>query len=644
MTFHVTDERTGVPTATIDPTTLPTFDARQWATSDRTWSGQGTTVTLLAEHATEADAAELSAEPGELGGVELTVSALRATVVTIRLEARLADAAGFWHPNAGWERTLAADWSPWRTVSLVESAPAGCLYDTAGVSMLAFAADRTVSETAVRFGVSEEHKKFGVWLRLPLAAGHRLRLRLAPAGGTAAAALRDLRGWFARLPGGEPLPTPDFARTPVYSTWYAFTQDVSAERVEGEAALAAGLGFGQLYLDDGWQRGAHGRGYSGCGDWRPDTAKFPDLSAHVETVRGLGLRYVAWIAPLLLGERSDAYRSLAHLAPRRNQTLDCRILDPRHAAVRRHVVAVCAALVEEHGLDGLKVDFLDEAMVYAGAADPATDDPATAGPATDGPATADAVTAGPATADQGYLSDVGAAMAAMLGELREALRRLRGEEFVVELRQPYVGPAMTAFGNALRANDCPADAVANRLRTLDIAMLAPGGAVHSDMIMWDPQAEPQVLARQFHGAWHAVPQISTRLELLPRAHREALAFWLSTWRELRSALTGGRLEPGRPDELYPRVTATAEGLRVVTCYAPTVVPVGPDTAERLVVVNATGTGRILLEVAGPPRRAQVEVFDCQGELVDRQDRELVAGLTAIAVPSHGVCRVDQHAA
>lgn len=616
MTARALDERPRVDSGTIIPaalTTPPTFDTQQWATSDQTWSAHGTSVTLLSEDG----AAELVAEETGTGGAHLTVTGRRPTVVTIRLETRLGDAAGFWHPNAGWERTLPADWSPWRTVSLVDSAPVGCLYDTAGRSMLAFAADRTVAETALRFGVSEEQKKFGVWLRLPLDTDQALRLRLTPDGGTVAAALRDLRGWFAQLPGGRPMPTPDFARTPVYSTWYAFTQDVSAEPVAKEAALAAELGFGQLFLDDGWQLGGHGRGYAGCGDWQPDPAKFPDLKAHVQAVRGLGLRYVAWIAPLLLGARSDAYRLLADLAPHRNHALDCQILDPRHAQVRRHVVATCARLVEEFGLDGLKVDFLDEAMSYAGATDPA------------------------ASGSEGYLPDVGAAMAAMLGELREALRRLRGDDFVIELRQRYTGPAMTAFGNALRATDCPADAVANRIRTLDIALLAPGGTVHSDMIMWDHQAAPQVLARQFHGAWHAVPQISTRLTLLPPEHRKTLAFWLSTWRELRPALTGGHLEPGRPDELYPQVTAVGGGRHVVTCYTQAVVPVGPGSAGDLVIVNATGTDRLLLEVAGPPRHVQVRVHDCQGNPVGRRTRELTAGLTEVPVPPHGVCRIEQ---
>ncbi|MFJ2863924.1 glycoside hydrolase family 36 protein [Kitasatospora sp. NPDC087314] len=593
-------------TGYLDLATLPTFTPDQW--------GSGTRQLRLHDARITVDAAPDTAVLEPTDGDTAVVTATTATDVTLRIDVPLGDAAGFWHPNANWERTLPADWSPWRSVSLVDSAPAGCLYDTAGHAVLAFAADRTVRQTAVRFGVSEEHKRFGVWLRFPLGPGESFRLRLAEPGTTLAAALRELRTWFAGLPGGAPLPTPDFGRTPVYSTWYAFTQDVNAAEIEREAVLAAELGCGQLFLDDGWQLHGDGRGYAGCGDWQADPAKFPDLRAHVGAVRATGLRYVAWIAPLLLGERSEAHRTWARLAPHHVHRLDCRILDPRHAQVREHVVRTCRDVVENYGLDGLKIDFLDEAVAYAGAPAPGQSGP-------------------------GYVSDVGEAMALLLTGLREELRELRGDDFVIELRQRYTGPAMTAFGNLLRAIDCPADAVANRVRTLDIAMLAPGGAVHSDMLMWDPQGPPEVVARQIHGALHSVPQISTRLSELSGSHRETLAFWLATWQRLSPVLTGGHYEPGRPDELYPQIVARHADRWVITSYAdrPVTLPAGPW--RDLTLVNASTAGRLLLEVAGPARRVRLEGYDAAGRAQRPVVLDLPAGLHSVPVPAGGLCQV-----
>ncbi|RPK37649.1 Melibiase [Streptomyces sp. ADI92-24] len=598
-------------TTSLDSIDLAAFDPGQWADGANTLDVGDTRISLR----TPADSATLTLSQDDAAGTEALVTATADGTVTLRLDVPLGDAVGFWHPDAGWERTLPADWSAWRGLSLVRSAPVGCLYDTAGRSLLALAANRTVQKSWIRFGVSEERKRFGVWLRLSLTAGQTCRVRISAPGTTMAAALRRLRQWLVGLPGGEPLPVPEFARTPVYSTWYAFTQDVTAAEVEEEAALAAALGCGQLFLDDGWQLLGNGRGYAGCGDWQPDPFKFPDFRAHVSTVRRAGLHYTAWIAPLLLGERSSAHQAWAPYAPHHVPHLDCFVLDPRHSEVRAHIVDTCRTLVDTYGLDGLKIDFLDEAMAYD--AVPAPDQPA-----------------------PGYIPDIGEAMAALLADIRDALRALRGDQFVIELRQPYIGPAMTALGNALRATDCPADPVANRIRTLDIALLAPCGAVHSDMVMWDPQATPESLARHFHGALHSVPQISVRLSRLSPSHRETLAFWLATWRRLAPVLTSGHYEPGRPDELFPQVTAAHGDQRVITNYTDRIVPLRTESWRSHSLINASTASRMVLDVSGPPRQVRARIHDARGRLQQATALTLTPGIHTIEVPPSGTCVLE----
>ena len=145
------------------------------------------------------------------------------------------------------------------------------------------------------------------------------------------------------------LAVPPLAIEPVYSTWYTFIQDVNAEVIESEAALAVPMGCGSVFIDDGWKQLAVGRGYQGCGDWVPDTDKFPDLLAHIRRVRALGAGVVLWVAPLLLGTDSDAYADLAEYAPLRRTPTDCFILDPRHRTVREHLADVCLRLVTDYG-------------------------------------------------------------------------------------------------------------------------------------------------------------------------------------------------------------------------------------------------------------------------------------------------------
>ncbi|MFE7615986.1 glycoside hydrolase family 36 protein [Streptomyces sp. NPDC057496] len=516
--------------------------------------------------------------------------------VEVRLSLPLGDAAGYWHPKAGWSRTLVADWAGRTDVSLVDGLAAGCLYDHTGATMLTFAAADPVPEVSVRYGVSEENDTYVVHLALPASARpHRLLLvRRSP---SVASALGVLRTWYAaELPA---MPVPEAARLPLYCTWYAFNQQVDAATVETQAKCAAGLGFGTLVLDDGWQHLGSGRGYAGVGDWVPDPAKFPDFTAHVARVRGTGLKYLAWVAPLLLGPRADCHPRWAPHATAAAGVPGAYVLDPRRPEVRTHVVGLCVRLVREHGLDGLKVDFLDEAMVYAG----------------DG---------------QG---DIGRALTLLLTELRAALEAVR-TDLLLELRQPYVGPGMAAFGNMLRSFDCPADSAANRVRTIDTAFLAVGGAVHSDPLLWDTTAPVEAAARQLIGALHSVPQVSVRLDTLPESHTAALRFWLGRWRRLRDTLLDGDVEPGRPDDLYTLVRAEDGETRVVTVHSERAVPMDRPSVRTTFLVNGSEVDRLVLDFADGAE-VDVEVRGPDGRMIERNRMVVPVGLNSLTVPRMG---------
>ncbi|WP_327357981.1 glycoside hydrolase family 36 protein [Streptomyces sp. NBC_01304] len=538
-------------------------------------------------------------------GVRMLTVRCPGAPLEIRLSVPLGDAAGYWHPQGGWQRTLLADWAGRSEVSLVDAAAAGCLYDHTGATLLTFAAADPVREASLRFGVSEESDTHVVHLRLP-ASKEPHEIAFVPRAASVASALRVLRGWFAERI--VPMPVPEAARTPVYSTWYAFNQNVSATEVETQATLAARLGCGVLILDDGWQELGSGRGYAGCGDWRPDRAKFPDFTAHVERVQETGLRYVAWIAPLLLGPSAACFDRLASCAPAPAGAPGAYVLDPRLPQVRAHVVELCTRLVAEHGLDGLKVDFLDEVMVYAGSPEC------------------------PAGAD---IPDVGLAMTALLTELRAALESVR-PEVLLELRQPYTGPGMAPFGNMLRSFDCPADATANRVRTLDTSLLAVGGAVHSDMLLWDRDAPVEAVARQLIGALHCVPQISVRLDELSESHLRTVEFWLRQWSAHRELLLDGEVEPGRPDELFTVVRAAAAGQALISVHSDRVVPLDLAAHQRFTLVNGSPTDRIAVEVRGGEGWTQSLVHGPDGRMIEGPLHFLHEGLQSLPVPRGGL--------
>ena len=101
------------------------------------------------------------------------------------------------------------------------------------------------------------------------------------------------------------LPVPDFAYDPVFCTWTAIHHDVSEDWILRNARLAADLGFGTWLTDDGWftDKAAFGD-YRYTGDWEPFLGKFPGFAGHVRAVQEMGLRYVLWVAPFMVGDAS----------------------------------------------------------------------------------------------------------------------------------------------------------------------------------------------------------------------------------------------------------------------------------------------------------------------------------------------------
>lgn len=557
------------------------------------------------EQLTVADGIEVTvvADDGTWTELEIRVSA--GVGLDLRFEVPLGLGVAYWHPGAGPDRTLPADWAGRTATSLVSWAPVGCLHDAAGLSLFAWALDELVDELEIRYGVSEEHKTFAVELHgRPVAEVRRLGFVSSRTGEALAQSVARLAHWLSGRLSTTPLPVPAVARRPVYSTWYTFTQDLDQDRVAAEAGLAVRLGCGSVFVDDGWQRHAVGRGYAGCGDWVPDAAKFPDLERFSTDLHDHGAGVVLWIAPLLLGRDADVFATLGRYAPQAVDHLDCHVLDPRHREVREHLADTCARLVADYALDGLKIDFLDQAMVYRG------------------------------TWSDGDLDDVGEAMQTLLALIHERLTESGHGDAAVEFRQPYVSPAIGAYGQILRAGDCPGDAVVNRRSTIDARLLAVGQVVHGDMLMWGPTGGPEAVAQQLYGCWFAVPQISMLLAGLTGEQSEALAGLLALWQELAPVVLDGTLTVQGSERAYDLVRADRAdlGRSVIGRYAPVVVEV--DFPGEVSIMNATAEDSVVVRLgagwsvrAGTTRSAAAAVVGQVGVLG--------TGLHDVPVPPYG---------
>ncbi|MDL9980215.1 glycoside hydrolase family 36 protein [Microbacterium sp. ASV49] len=522
----------------------------------------------------------------------------------IVLQTPLGNASGFWNPEFTLAPALPADWRGHESFSAVKSAPVGVLTDIDGTSSLAFGFDCVVDEGVLQFGASEESKSFVVRLGVSAELARRrgaIDLAVVTSRPPYEEAIRLLSDFLHGGAGHRPISRT--ATRPVYSTWYAYSQAVSARIVEDEARMARELGCRSVFIDDGWQAFGDGRWYAGCGDWIPDTAKFPDLRGTVDGLHALDMDVVLWIAPLLLGVQSAAYEDLRRFAPLHSPGLRADVLDPRRREVRAHVAATCARLVRDYDLDGLKIDFLNNAMVYAG------------------------------TPSDGDIDDVGRAMVALLREVADEVDAVRPGT-LIEFRQPYVSPAVAPFADVIRADDCPADADQNRRSIVDLRLFAERQIVHSDPLMWDPTAGPDAPARQVLNAFFGVPQLSMPLGSLPASHARVVAELIAEWEGLRDTLLGGELFAALPAEGYPIVGCRREDALVVAAYQPRVLELALDGVATLSIVNATASTSLPYALAGDPVRGILRAPGTEPTPV------VLSGRGFLDVPAWGVVHLD----
>jgi alpha-galactosidase len=546
--------------------------------------------------------------PGTRSGV-LRYDVVAGDVVRIRWTWPADTAVTLWRATQGSHRQLPTDWGSHRDIRSVRSAPVGSLVDAQDRSLLTVSLSATVRGCDFAIGVNEEGAEQLIELAVddiePTDGVRRFTLRIDLRDRHFAEALRGVTDeWTAEL-GNRIAAVPELGRQAMYSTWYSDHQHVSAESVERHARAGASYGCQAVIVDDGWQTDDTARGYAHCGDWEPTSRKFPDMARHVRRVHELGLDYVLWIAPPLIGAHSKEWDRLKDRTLGYVDGLRASVLDPRYAEVRDHIVESCVRPVRDWGVDGLKLDFLDS---WAWPSPP---------PAPDGDCS---------SVDEG----VELILRAITAEL--------GPEVLIEFRQDYVNPRLWQFGTFLRAADCAMDPVENRVRTIDSRLLAGDRAVHSDMLMWHPSAAPETVAQQFIGAMFSTPQVSVQLDALPDAQESVVRFWLGFLRDHADVLLHGVLIPSRPDARYTQVRAVGSKT-VVAVFSNPVVRLS-ESDRSVMLVNGGSEPRILVEGAGPGP-VDLVVSDCSGVEIYR-GTTTAPELWAIDVPVAGVARIERN--
>ena len=528
------------------------------------------------------------------------------------------DVVHVWHPFAS-HGFLPPEWDSGgrHRTSIASGMPLAALVGTRDENRLSVACSESSRVLDMAAGLVEETGEirfrvgFFVAPEAPLAHYEAL-LRLDARPRFFGDAVRESAQWLSAHSGHAPADAPAAAFEPLYSSWYAFHQDVHAAEIEAECAIAARDGMRTVILDDGWQTDDTSRGYSFCGDWEVSRRRFPDgMAAHVSRVHALGMKYMAWYSVPFVGYKSRNYGRFRGKYLKSIPDLAAAVLDPRFREVREFLAGTYEKAVREWDLDGLKLDFIDRFRIDG-------EDPA----AKENFAGRD-------------IRSLPEAVDALLGDILGRLRAIK-PDVLVEFRQSYVGPAIRAYGNMFRASDCPGDVCANRVRIANLRLTSGASAVHSDMLMWHPAATPETAALQILASLFGVVQYSMKLRDLPPAHHAMARHWIAFTRKHREALLHGDFLPHGPAWGYTVLEGRTAGEAVFAVYADGATCAVEEPRPTVSVVNATGRDFVYLDLPVAPVRA--EAFDTFGAPAGTPD--VPAGIRRVAVPRSGYLRLE----
>ena len=147
------------------------------------------------------------------------------------------DIQTMWHPKAGKNRALLADWDDPLYANLSNGAPVYCFMNQSGRSRLTLALSDAVTRIGHCYGVHEEDATLICRIIVPMdvvrsASSYSLTLMRITEDLPYEETLRRVSRWWETECGLVPMPVPDIARMPLYSTWYSFHQQTIAKDME----------------------------------------------------------------------------------------------------------------------------------------------------------------------------------------------------------------------------------------------------------------------------------------------------------------------------------------------------------------------------------------------------------------------------
>lgn len=531
--------------------------------------------------------------------------------VTVAFYTAYIDTASVWTPMSG-GFGIAPNWAPTRCESrLAGSMPLLALIAPNGENRVTAALSEVKSDVCFTVGVVEENctAEWKIELfRTPSAPckSYSFTLRFDERKRHFSECVKSVAQWWEGA--FPPCRVPEAAYEPLYSTWYNFHQKITPQAMLGELKLAKELGFATVIVDDGWQCMDNNRGYAFTGDWKPQPQKIGTGKDFADACREIGINSMFWYSVPFVGECSENYGRFKDMALRVDYDLTGRevlVLDPRYREVREFLIGLYRDAMEQYGLDGLKLDFIDCFRFQKGNPPPAE--------GMDIPVLEDAV--------HRLMREVYAAVTAVKADA------------LIEFRQTYVGPVVRTFGNMLRVGDCPYSANSNIRGVAELRLTSGNTAVHTDMMMWHPETPAEDAAYQLLSGLYAVPQISVLLKSLPQTHLQVLKRFLAYKKENDAVLLKGEFFSDLPFACE-RMSARTKEKQIVCLYRG-----NAFAAEHPVTDVFFGVGgEKLLDLSALKKEVSLKIYDCFGNRVFEAS---ASGLTKVTVPPCGLAEIRE---
>ena len=524
------------------------------------------------------------------------------------------DTLSTWSPTIKAWRYLAPHWKAQRTTSRTASwMPIHCHFSRDGRNRQTVAVADAKTPISLLSGANDNTAELYCAIEFftnpvaPIKEYHttiRIDLRHIPY----EQAIRDVTKWWETDCGYTPAFVPEYAKYPMNSTWYSYHRDLAEDDLLRECALSKPLGMETILIDDGWQRG---EGHHMVGDWMVNADKFPAFKLFVDKVHEIGMKVMVWFSVPFLGKWSALEEGKENPVYTRFKDMvlnggtdgfgDTFHFDPRYKEVRDYLVDIYVSRVQEWGIDGLKLDFIDWFNLTDISLKPD---------------------------DRRDIKSLEEAIDTLMLAVHDALIKVK-PDILIEFRETYVGPCIRQYGNMLRVIDCPNDALINRGDTINLRLISGDTAIHSDMLMWNVNEPVENAAMQITNCIFSVPQISMRIQELPEDHKKMLGFYLDFWRKNRDILAYGDIFAKNPEFGYSMAYAVKDKEAVFALYADTAVDI--EDMKTAKIINSTRLDALIVENA---EGKDFEVVNCMGEVL--KTGRIENNVIKINVPLSGI--------